>query len=67
MSLRKKLAPVLLTGGSEVDSDLSVVRIAEFRVESRVELEGGRGRAGALGGGGAISNFRVFRSTVDLD
>ena len=65
MSLPEKLEPVLLTGGSEVDSDVVVARVAEFRVESRVDLEGGGGGAGARGGGGVISDFRFFCSTVN--
>ena len=65
MFLPEKLAPVLLIGGSEVDSDVVVARVVRFRVKSRVELEGGRGRASARGGGGAISYSRVFRSTVN--
>ena len=65
MSLPEKLAPVLLTGGPDIDSDVVVAWFAKFRVESRVELEGCGGRAGARDGGGAILDFRVFRSTVN--
>ena len=60
MSLPEKLAPVLLTGGSEVDYDVIVVWFAKFRVKSSVELEDG-GRDG----GGAISDSMIFRSTVN--
>ena len=65
MSLPEKLTPVLLSGGSEVDSNVVVARVAEFRVKSRVKLEGGGGGASERDGEGAISNFRVFRSTVN--
>ena len=64
MSLSEKLGPVLLTSGSEVDFDVVVARVAEFRVKSRVELEDGGGGADARGGGGAITDSMVFRSTV---
>ena len=65
MSLPEKLEPVLLTGGSEVDSNVVVARVAEFGVKSRVKLEGGGGETDARGGGDSISDSRVFRSTVN--
>ena len=66
MSLPEKLAPVLLTGGSEVDSDVVSARVVEFGVKSRVKLKGGGDGASARGGGGSISDSRVFRLTANL-
>ena len=65
MSIPEKLTPFLLTDSFEVDSDVVFTRVAKFGVKSRVELKGGRGRAGARSGEGANLDSRIFRSTVN--